>query len=139
MQCQKAVLFTLQVSRYCLLDFQGRIVIRVPMLALLFSMTQCVLRLIEAFITVASKCRRRWPEISQSLRLLQVFKLACFSSEAIDNLYTSIRNTSASMYLFIYYDSPNSRLTIQYNTLYTGRKMHYYTIGWDMASDMQYQ
>ena len=27
-QSQKAVLFTLQVSRYCLLDFQGRIVIR---------------------------------------------------------------------------------------------------------------
>ena len=45
------------------------------------------------------------------------------------------------MYLFIYYDSSNSRLTcsIQYNTLYTDRKMHYYTIGWDMASDMQYQ
>ena len=40
-QSQKAVLFTLQVSRYCLLDFQGRIVIRVPLIALIFSMTQC--------------------------------------------------------------------------------------------------
>ena len=45
-QCQKAVLFTLQVSRYCLLDFQGRIVIRIPLIALIFSMTQCVFRLI---------------------------------------------------------------------------------------------
>ena len=41
---QKAVLFTLQV--YCLLDFQGRIVIRVPLIALIFSMTKCVFRLI---------------------------------------------------------------------------------------------
>ena len=40
-QSQKAVLFTLQVSRYCLLDFQGRIVIRIPLIALIFSMTQC--------------------------------------------------------------------------------------------------
>ena len=38
---QKAVLFTLQVSRYCLLDFQGRIVIRIPLIALISSMTQC--------------------------------------------------------------------------------------------------
>ena len=40
------VLFTLQVGRYCLFDFQGRIVIGVPLLALIFSMTQCVFRLI---------------------------------------------------------------------------------------------
>ena len=45
-QSKKAVLFTLQVSRYCLLDFQGRIVIRIPLIALIFSMTQCVFRLI---------------------------------------------------------------------------------------------
>ena len=45
LQSQKAVLFTLQVSRYCLLDFQGRIVIRVPLIALIFSMTHCVFRL----------------------------------------------------------------------------------------------
>ena len=45
-QSQKAVLFTLQVSRYCLLDVQGRIVIRIPLKALIFSMTQCVFRLI---------------------------------------------------------------------------------------------
>ena len=45
-QSQKAVPFTLQVRRYCLLDFQGRIVIRVPLIALMFSMTQCVFRLI---------------------------------------------------------------------------------------------
>ena len=45
LQSQKAVLFTLQVSRYCLLDFQGRIVIRVPLKALIFSMTHCVFRL----------------------------------------------------------------------------------------------
>ena len=45
-QSQKAVLFTLQVSRYCLLDFQGRIVIRIPLVALIFSMTQRVFRLI---------------------------------------------------------------------------------------------
>ena len=44
-QRQKAVPFTLQVSRYCLLDFQGRIVIRVPLIALIFSMTHCVFRL----------------------------------------------------------------------------------------------
>ena len=44
------------------------------------SMTQCVLRLIKPFITVAAKCRRHWPEILQSLGLLQVFKLACFST-----------------------------------------------------------
>ena len=30
-------------------------------------------------------------------------------------------------------------LHVTYNTLYTDRKMQYYTIGWDMASDMQYQ
>ena len=30
-------------------------------------------------------------------------------------------------------------LHVAYNTLYTDRKMQYYTIGWDMASDMQYQ
>ena len=29
-QSLKAVLFTLQVGRYCLLDFQGRIAMRVP-------------------------------------------------------------------------------------------------------------
>ena len=45
-QSQKAVLFTLQLSRYCLLDFQGRVVIRIPLIALIFSMTQCVFRLI---------------------------------------------------------------------------------------------
>ena len=45
-QSQKAVLFTLRVSRYCLLDFQGGIVIRMPLIALIFSMTQCVFRLI---------------------------------------------------------------------------------------------
>ena len=45
-QSQKAVLFTLQVSRYCLSDFQGSIVIGVPLIALIFSMTQCVFRLI---------------------------------------------------------------------------------------------
>ena len=45
-QSQKAVLFTLQVSRYCLLDFQARIAIRVPLIALIFFMTQCVFRLI---------------------------------------------------------------------------------------------
>ena len=45
-QSQKTVLFTLQVSTYCLLDFQGIIVIRVPLIALIFSMTQCVFRLI---------------------------------------------------------------------------------------------
>ena len=116
--------------------------IRVPLIALIFSMTQCVLSLIEAFITVAAKCWRHWPEILQSLGLLQVFKRV-FQRKALDtdNLYTSIRYTLASMYLFIYYDSPNSRLTcsIQYTTLYTDRKMHYYTIGWDMASDMQYE
>ena len=44
-QSQKAVLFILQISRYCLLDFKGRIVIRIPLKALIFSMTQCVLRL----------------------------------------------------------------------------------------------
>ena len=45
-QSQKAVLFTLQVSRYSLLGFQGRIVIRIPLIALIFSMTQYVFRLI---------------------------------------------------------------------------------------------
>ena len=30
-------------------------------------------------------------------------------------------------------------LQVAYNTLYTDRKMQYYTIDWDMASDMQYQ
>ena len=45
-QSQKAVLFTIQVSRYCLLDFQGIIVIRIPLKALIFFMTQCVFRLI---------------------------------------------------------------------------------------------
>ena len=45
-QSQKAVMFTLQVSLYCLLDFQGRIVIRVPLKALIFCMTQCVFMLI---------------------------------------------------------------------------------------------
>ena len=44
-QSQKAALFTIQVSRYCLLDFQG-IVIRIPLKALIVSMTQCVIRLI---------------------------------------------------------------------------------------------
>ena len=29
-------------------------------------------------------------------------------------------------------------LHVAYNTLYTDTKMQYYTIGWDMASDMQY-
>ena len=38
-QSQKTVLFTLQVSRYCVLDFQGGIVIRIPLIALIFSMT----------------------------------------------------------------------------------------------------
>ena len=41
-QSQKDVLSTLQVSRYCLLDFQGRILTRVPLIALIFCMTQCV-------------------------------------------------------------------------------------------------
>ena len=45
-QSQKAVLFTLQVGRYCLLDFQGRIVIRIPLIALISYMTRCVFRLI---------------------------------------------------------------------------------------------
>ena len=45
-QSQKAGPFTLQVRRYCLLDVQGRIVIRVPLIALMFSMTQCVFSLI---------------------------------------------------------------------------------------------
>ena len=53
---QKAVLLTLQVSKYCLLDFHGRIVSSVPLIALIFFMTQCVFRLIEAFIIVAAKC-----------------------------------------------------------------------------------
>ena len=30
-------------------------------------------------------------------------------------------------------------LHVAYNTLCTDKKMQYYTIGWDMASDMQYQ
>ena len=46
MQSQKAVLYTLQVNKNCLLDFQGRIVIRIPLIALIFSMTQGVFRLI---------------------------------------------------------------------------------------------
>ena len=46
LQCKVKRQFFLQVSRYCLLDFQGRIVIRVPLLALIFPMTQCVFRLI---------------------------------------------------------------------------------------------
>ena len=45
-QSHKAVLFTLQVSRYCLFDFHGRIVIGVRLITLIFSMTQCVFRLI---------------------------------------------------------------------------------------------
>ena len=45
-QSQKAVLFTLQVSRYCFLDFHGGIVIRIRLITLIFSMTQCVFRLI---------------------------------------------------------------------------------------------
>ena len=43
-QSQNTVLFTLQVSRYGLLDFQDRIVIGVPLKSLDLSMTQCVLR-----------------------------------------------------------------------------------------------
>ena len=35
-------MFTLQVSIYCLLDFQGRIVIRVPLIALIFPIAQRV-------------------------------------------------------------------------------------------------
>ena len=50
-QSQKAVLFTLQVSR-CLLDFQGRIVIRIPLKALIFSMTQCVLAALAQNFTI---------------------------------------------------------------------------------------
>ena len=45
-QSQKKVLFTLQVGRYCHLDFHGRIVISIPLIALIFSMPQCVFRLI---------------------------------------------------------------------------------------------
>ena len=45
-QGQKAVMFILQVSRYCLLDFHGRIVIRLRLIALISSMTECVFRLI---------------------------------------------------------------------------------------------
>ena len=30
------------------------------------------------------------------------------------------------------------QLHVAYNTLCTDQKMQYFTIGWDMASDMQY-
>ena len=60
-QSQNAVLFTLQVGRYGLLDFQYRIVIGVPLIALIFSMTQCVFRLI--LFIVAAKCCLHWPKI----------------------------------------------------------------------------
>ena len=60
--------------------FSGQNCDRVPLIALIFSMTQCVFRLIEAFNTVAAKCWRHWPKILQSLGLRQVFKLACFAT-----------------------------------------------------------
>ena len=43
-QSQNAVLSSLQVSRYCLLDFHRRILIRVglPLIALIFHDTMCV-------------------------------------------------------------------------------------------------
>ena len=46
LKSQQALLFTLQVNRYCLSEFQGRIVILVPLIALIFFMTQRVFRLI---------------------------------------------------------------------------------------------
>ena len=47
---QKIVLSTLQVSRYCLLDFQDKILIRVPLIALIFSMTHmCVLAYLKVY------------------------------------------------------------------------------------------
>ena len=60
--------------------FSGQNCDRVPLISLIFPMTQCVFRLIEAFITVAAKCWRHWPKILQSLGLRQVFNLACFAT-----------------------------------------------------------
>ena len=75
LKSQQALLFTLQVSRYCLSEFQGRIAILVPLIALIvFHDTTCV----QAHLNVYY--RRHWSKILQSLGLLQVFKLACFAT-----------------------------------------------------------
>ena len=79
-QSKKAVMFTLQVRRYCLSDFQGRIVIRVSLIALIFSMTQSV------FTNVYCNGGQMLPALVQNFNIIRTTaSLKLCLSDAIHN------------------------------------------------------
>ena len=71
------------------------------------------------------------PALAQNLNIIRT--TASFQASVFCNVTQTIY---ICIYIFIMIRQV--QLHVAYNTLCTDQKMQYFTIGWDMASDMQY-